>query len=128
MNDDDLVITLKMALEADLRLKFYEPSTFGVWRRGLEKVMSLIFAPGWVPEPCPGLHNSAGRVEGQPVCLPVSSLCTSALVREQLLGATQRCMALSVLHLHGPACGDAAPDSMSRCQAGALASAGTQHY
>ena len=46
VNDDDLVITLKMALEADLRLKFYEPSTFGVWRRGLEKVMSLIFAPG----------------------------------------------------------------------------------
>ena len=102
MNDDDLVITLKMALEADLRLKFYEPSTFSVWRRGLEKVMSLIFAPGWVPEQkasLPGLPASAGRFAGQAVCLPVSSLCNSAAVHKRLLQATTQCMELSELHL-----------------------------
>ena len=44
--DDDLELTLKMALEPDLRLRFFDAAQFSTWKRGLETLQQLLFSPG----------------------------------------------------------------------------------
>ncbi|KAK9811688.1 hypothetical protein WJX72_008422 [[Myrmecia] bisecta] len=45
-NDDDLEITLKMGVEPDLRLKFFDHLTYKAWRRGLTLLLTLLLTPG----------------------------------------------------------------------------------
>ena len=44
--DDDLELTLKMALEPDLRLRFFDAAQFSTWKRGFETLQQLLFSPG----------------------------------------------------------------------------------
>ena len=44
--DDDLELTLKMALEPDLRLRFFDAAQFSTWKRGFECLQQLLFSPG----------------------------------------------------------------------------------
>ena len=45
-NDDELTLTLKMALESDLRLRFYDTAHFSTWKAGFEALLQLLFSPG----------------------------------------------------------------------------------
>lgn len=45
--DDDLELTLKMALEPDLRLRFFDAAQFSTWKQGFETLQQLLFSPGW---------------------------------------------------------------------------------
>ena len=44
--DDNLELTLKMALEPDLRLRFFDAAQFSTWKRGFETLQQLLFSPG----------------------------------------------------------------------------------
>lgn len=44
--DDDLELTLKMALEPDLRLRFFDAAHFSTWKRGFETLQQLLYSPG----------------------------------------------------------------------------------
>ncbi|DBA89209.1 hypothetical protein WJX77_000076 [Trebouxia sp. C0004] len=44
--DDDLQLTLKMALEPDLRLRFFDAAHYSTWKRGFETLQQLLFSPG----------------------------------------------------------------------------------
>ena len=46
--DDSLELTLKMALEPDLRLRFYDAASFSTWKKGFEVLQQLLFSPGSV--------------------------------------------------------------------------------
>ncbi|KAL3160650.1 hypothetical protein ABBQ32_010571 [Trebouxia sp. C0010 RCD-2024] len=44
--DDALELTLKMALEPDLRLRFFDAAQFSTWKQGFETLQQLLFSPG----------------------------------------------------------------------------------
>ena len=44
--DSQLTLTLKMALESDLRLRFYDAAQYSTWKAGLEALLQLLFSPG----------------------------------------------------------------------------------
>ena len=45
-NDDEMEITLTMTLDPDLHLRFFDAATYVTWKRGLELLLTLLFAPG----------------------------------------------------------------------------------
>ena len=45
-NDDQMEITLTMTLDPDLHLRFFDAATYVTWKRGLELLLTLLFAPG----------------------------------------------------------------------------------
>ena len=46
VQDNQLMLTLKMALESDLRLRFYNAAQYSTWKAGLEALLQLLFSPG----------------------------------------------------------------------------------
>ncbi len=49
-NDDEMEITLTMTLDPDLHLRFFDAATYVTWKRGLELLLTLLFAPGELSE------------------------------------------------------------------------------
>lgn len=45
--DGVLELTLKMALEPDLRLRFFDAAQFSTWKQGFQTLQQLLFSPGY---------------------------------------------------------------------------------